>query len=203
MQVLLPDTVNEVRVIYDESERMNEDEFYDVCVANPDLRIERNAQGELIIVAPAGAESDSRNVELVYQLAAWAKRDRGGRVFGPSAEFMLPDGSGYSPDAAWVSNAQLATFTRSQRRKFLGLAPEFVAEIMSPSDRLRTAQAKMAGWMRNGVKLGWLIDADHQTVYVYGAGSARARKHTGIRKLAGEGPLTGFELELTDIWAGL
>lgn len=203
MQVLLPDHVNEVRVIYDESERLNEDEFYEVCVANPDLRIERNAQGELIIVAPAGAESDHRNVELVYQLTAWTKRERTGRVFGPSAEFVLPDGSAYSPDAAWVSNARLASFTKSQRRKFLPLAPEFVAEIMSPSDRLKAAQAKMADWMRNGVQLGWLIDADHETVYVYRAGAARMRKHTGARKLAGEGPLAGFELDLTDIWAGL
>lgn len=203
MQVLLPEATADVRVIYDESERMSEEGFYQFCIANPNLRIERNAKGEIIIVAPAGAESDHRNVELTSQLNAWAKQDGRGRVFGPSSEFILPDGSGYSPDAAWVSNVLLATVSPSERRKFLRLCPEFVAEIMSPTDRLKTAQAKMGIWLQNGVQLGWLIDADHETVYSYRAGSTRPRRHTAVSKLLGEGPLEGFELDLSAIWAGL
>lgn len=203
MRLLLPDTHFDVRVVLDPAARMDAEGFYELCAANPDLRMERNSDGEIVIVAPAGAESDWRNNELVYQLTAWAKRDGRGRVFGPSSEFMLPDGSALSPGAAWVPKGSLARFTKAQRRKFLPMAPEFVAEVMSPSDRLKAAREKMQDWMRNGVRLGWLIDGDAETVWVYRAGVARARKVVGARQLAGEGPLEGFVLELGEIWDGL
>ena len=142
-------------------------------------------------------------MEVIGQLRAWAKRDGRGRAFGTSAEFILPTGAAYSPDAAWVSNENLARLTKEQRRKFLRLCPEFVVEVMSPSDRLKTAQDKMADWMANGVQLSWLIDGDNQTVYIYRAGQSDPDTRTGISRLAGEGPVAGFELDLTEIWAGL
>jgi Uma2 family endonuclease len=102
-----------------------------------------------------------------------------------------------------VSNERLTQLTKAQRRKFLRLCPEFVVEVMSPSDRLKPARERMDDWMANGVQLSWLIDGDNQTVYIYRAGQSDAEKRVGIAKLAGEGPLAGFELNLTDIWAGL
>ncbi len=203
MQVVLPEQALPAKLILNPELRMNDDEYYDFCMANANVRFERTAQGEIIIVPPAGGESDYRNVELSSQLAVWAKRDGRGKAFGPSVEFILPSGAAYSPDAAWVSNESLARLTKQQKRKFPRLCPEFVAEVMSPSDRLKTAKEKMEDWMANGVQLSWLIDGDNQIVYVYRVGQSDAEKRAGIQKLPGEGPVAGFELDLTDIWAGL
>jgi Uma2 family endonuclease len=203
MQVVLPEEALPAGLILNPELRMNDDEYYDFCMANPHVGFERTAQGEIIIVPPAGGESDYRNIELSTQLAVWAKRDGRGKAFGPSVEFFLPTGAAYSPDAAWVSNESLARLTKEQKLKFPRLCPEFVAEVMSPSDRPKTAQNKMADWMANGVQLSWLIDGDKQTVYIYRAARSDAEKRAGISKLAGEGPLAGFELDLTEIWARL
>jgi Uma2 family endonuclease len=203
MQVVLPEEALPAKLTLNPELRMNDDEYYDFCMANANVRFERTAQGEIIIVPPAGAESDYRCVDVVTQLAVWAKRDGRGKAFGPSIEFILPSGAAYSPDGAWVSNERLTQLTKEQRRKFLRLCPEFVVEVMSPSDRLKPAREKMGDWMANGVQLSWLIDGDNQTVCLYRAGQRDAEKRGGIAKLAGEGPLEGFELNLTDIWAGL
>ncbi len=98
--------------------RMSDDQYYDFCMANADVRFERTAQGEIIIVPPAGGETAYRDTEVSIQLAIWAKRDGRGKAFGPSVEFFLPTGAAYSPDAAWVSNERLAQLTKEQKRKF-------------------------------------------------------------------------------------
>lgn len=204
MQVTLPEEALPAKLTLNPRLRIKDDnEYWEFCVANPDIRFERTAHGEIIIVPPAGGESDFRNLEVSSPLALWAKKDGRGKPFGPSAEFILPNGAALSPDASWVSNGRLAKLTKEQRRKFLRLCPEFVVEVMSPSDRVKDTKTKMAEWMANGVQLGWLIDGDRQTVYVYRAGRSEPEKKTGIKKLAGEGPIAGFVLDLTDIWAGL
>ncbi len=203
MTVVLPDSALPVRLILNPELPMSDDEYYDFCVANPDVWFERNAQGEIIIVPPVGIESDNRNADIVTQLTLWAKRDRRGKAFGPTAEFILPSGAAYAPDAAWVSKEQLATLSKGQLRKFVRLVPEFVVELLSPSDRLPAAKKKMAEWMANGVTLAWLIDADKQTVYIYLAGQESPEKVEGTERLAGEGPVEGFVLELNEIWQGL
>jgi Uma2 family endonuclease len=203
MQVVLPEQALPAKLILNPELRMSDDEYFDFCMANPDVRFERTAQGEIIIVPPAGGESDYQNADVIIQLGAWAKRDRRGRTFGATTEFILPTGAALSPDAAWVSTSRLSPLSKSQLRKFLRLIPEFVVEVMSPSDRLKPAMDKMQEWMRGGVELGWLIDGDTRSVYMYRAGKDEAEKRTGITTLSGEGPVAGFELDLTDIWAGL
>lgn len=182
---------------------MSDEEYYEFCMANPDVGFERTSRGDIIIVPPAGGESDYQSLESAGELRQWAKRDGRGKVFGPSAQFMLPNGAALSTDAAWVSNERLARLTKAQRRKFPPVCPEFVVEVMSPTDRPKAAKRKMTEWMAAGVALGWLIEPDHETVYVYRAGQAEPEKRTGIKKLAGEGPVAGFQLDLRDIWAGL
>jgi Uma2 family endonuclease len=203
MNVVLPDAALPVKLILNPEVRMSDEEYYDFCIANPDVWFERNSQGEIIIVPSVGLESDNRNLDLVMQLGAWAKRDRRGKAFGTTCEFILPSGAAYGPDAAWVSNPKLATLSKAQLRKFVKLVPEFIVELMSPSDRLPAAKKKMTEWMANGVALGWLIDADKRTVYVYRSGQTAARKLEGADRLVGEGPVDGFVLELKDIWQGL
>ncbi len=130
------------------------------------------------------------------------RSDGRGKAFDSSVEFLLPDGSALSPDASWVSNESLSRLSWEQRREFLRLCPEFVIEVMSPSDRLKAAKEEMELWIANGAQLGWLIDGDHETVYVYRKGRP-LRTHKRVQELAGEGPVRGLILKLGSIWRGL
>ena len=177
-------------------------EYLAFCRANPDLNTERTAEGEIVIVPPAGGESSKRSLRVAAQLDRWAQKDARGEAFESSVQFMLPDGSGLSPDAAWVSNEALARLSPQQRREFLALSPEFIVEVRSPSDRLAKDKAKMETWIANGVQLGWLIDADRETVYVYRP-QRPVEIRRGISKIEGEGPVAGFTLALQSIWKGL
>jgi Uma2 family endonuclease len=191
-----------VRIVFDSDNKLTLQDYLAFCRANPDLRCERTAEGEIVIVPPAGGESSHRNNKVSTQLDRWAEQDGRGQAFDSSVEFLLPDGSALSPDASWVSNEALARLSRQERREFLRLSPEFVVEVMSPSDRLKRAKAKMENWMKNGVQLGWLIDADNQTVYIY----RKARNPVTRRnmlELAADGPIDGFVLKLGVIWRGL
>jgi Uma2 family endonuclease len=133
MQFVLPEQALPARLALNPELRMSDDDYFALCMTNANLNIERTAQGELLILPPVGAEADYRSTEVAGQLGNWAKRDRRGRVFGSSVEFILPTGAALSPDAAWVSNARLATLTKDQLRKFPPVSPEFVVEVMSPT----------------------------------------------------------------------
>jgi Uma2 family endonuclease len=191
-----------LRILLGDDKRGSLDAYLAFCRANPDLRVERTAEGEIIVMPPAGYESSFRNAKVTRQLDRWAERDGRGTAADSSAQFLLPDGSALSPDAAWVSNKSLARLTPKQRTEFPALTPEFIVEVRSPSDRLKTAKAKMEQWIANGVQLAWLIDGDAKTVYIYRPGRA-AEIRRGIQKLAGEGPVAGFVLDLRSIWKGL
>lgn len=199
MQTLVALPELPVRLAYD---RLSDKAYLKFCEANPNLNIERTAEGEIVIVPPAGGESDYRNADAIIQLGNWALADGRGKTFGSSVQFLLPDGSALSPDAAWVSNDALERLPRQQRKEFLRLCPEFVIEVLSPSDRLKKAQAKMEQWIANGVQLAWLIDGDAETVYVYQK-DRPVETRRGILKLAGKGPVKGFVLQLRAIWDGL
>jgi Uma2 family endonuclease len=189
-------------VIVRNGRAFSDKEYVKFCEVNPDLRVERNAEGEIIIVPPAGFESDDRNTEVVAQLRIWAKKDGRGNASGPTAQFFLADGSALSPDAAWVSNESRRRMSERERKGFPYLCPEFVIEVLSPSDRLKAAKAKMERWIANGAKLAWLIDGDAETVYIYQPNQP-SETQRGILKLAGKGPVKGFTLQLRTIWDGL
>jgi len=155
MQIALPELDTPVTFTLEPDRRLTDKEYLAFCTANPDLRIERTAQGEIVIVPPAGAESDYRCMEVSGPLREWARRTRRGKAFGSSVEFMLPSGAALSPDAAWVSNERLATLSKEQLRQFPRLVPEFVAEVRSPRDRLSAMKRKMPnGWLTALIWLG-------------------------------------------------
>ena len=118
-------------------EKFSDAAYLAFCRANPNLHVERTAEGEILIVPPARSESSYRNSKVTAQLDRWAEEDSGGKVFDSSSQFMLGDGSALSPDAAWVSNAALRRVPREKRKEFMPLCPEFVVEVKSPSDRLK------------------------------------------------------------------
>jgi Uma2 family endonuclease len=201
-QIALPELSGPATLILDGEHRLTDDEYWAFCVANPDLKVELTSEGEIVIVPPPGGESDFRNLSVTTSLDLWARQDGRGKAFGPSVQFRLPDGSARSPDAAWVSNDRLARLSKEEKRRFLRLVPEFVVEVMSPSDRLKAAQKKMRLWAANGVELGWLIDGDARRVYVY-RGNPEPRIVADAESIAGEGPIEGFVLQLEEIWEGL
>ena len=189
--------------LHPSSKQQSSDEsYFAFCEANPDLRVERTAVGEIVVVPPAGFESDDRNTEVVAQLRIWAKNDGRGRASGPTAQFFLLDGSALSPDAAWVSNELRKRMSERERKGFPYLCPEFVIEVLSPTDRLRKARQKMERWIANAAPLAWLIDGDAETVYIYEKDKP-VETRGGILKLAGKGPVKGFTLKLRTIWDGL
>ena len=181
---------------------MTDDEYFQFCADNPDVRIERSAEGDILIMPPVGGESGFRNSELTVQLGTWARKDGRGRAFDSSVEYFLPSGAAYSPDASWVLRSRLDKLTREEKRKFPRLCPDFVVELRSPSDRLAKLKAKMREWIENGAQLGWLLDPDHRTVYVYRPGR-EPEQLVNPERIAGEGPVAEFVLVLAEIWAGL
>jgi Uma2 family endonuclease len=207
MQVVLPD--RETRALIEvfgdemrEDRPLSDDEFFDFCMKNPDLRIERRANGEIVIMPPAGMETGYRNNDLSAQLRLWAKADGQGVSFDSNTEFILPSGAAFAPDASWILKSRLASLTKEEKTLFGRLCPDFVVELRSPSDRLSSLKSKMAEWIANGAQLGWLIVPEKQTVFVYRPGAA-PEELSNIDHVAGEGPVAGFRLELTDIWQGL
>ena len=202
MHVALPETGLPAKILLNSRHKLSDEEFWKFCAENPDLNIERTEQGEIVIVPPAGYESSYRSGDVYAQLRQWARTDGRGRASDCSAMFLLPRGAGLSPDAAWVSNQQVSLLTKEQLKKFVPLTPEFVVEVMSPSDRLRRMKQKMEQWIANGVQLAWLIHGDAKSIFIYRPGAA-VEKRQGVSHLDGEGPVKGFRLDLTDIWEGL
>jgi len=201
MQIALPGMSVAATLVLDSENPRNEEQFVAFCEANRDLKIERTPRGEIVIVPPAGGESCYRNADAISQLFAWARKTKIGRSFGSTALFLLSDGSALSPDAAWVSLERLSGLTTQQRKRFMPVCPQFVIEILSPSDRLSAAQQKMRTWISNGVQLGWLIDGDSMRVFVYRQ-SGEVQIVTG-NHVESEGPVAGFTLELDGIWEGI
>ena len=179
--------------------RHSDQELYELCLANDDLRIERTVEGDLLIMPPAGFRSSHRNARVVAQLQQWAERDGSGLVTDSSGGYLLPDTSMFAPDAAWVQHERLDELTGEEQERFLPLCPDFVIELLSQSDSLADTQAKMRQYLANGLRLGWLIDPFDRRVYVYRAGQDVEILYEPDN-VQGDPVLAGFRLELASIW---
>ena len=181
------------------SMRLVNDQFFEFCQANKELRIERTAQGDCEIMAPTGGTTGWRNSGLTAQLYNWAEREGSGVVFDSSSGFILPNGAIRSPDVSWVKKSRLATLTPEQKQRFLPLCPDFVIELRSPSDNLIALQDKMQEYIENGAILGWLIDTETRQVLVF----QPQKKLFSLEKpevLSANEVLIGFELDMQKIW---
>lgn len=174
----------------------SDEKFFQFCQDNRDLRLERTCDHEIIFMSPAGFLSSSHSAEVIFQLSLWNKQTKSGRVGESSAAYVLPDKATLSPDASWFSHATWAQVPVEMRNKFLPVCPEFVVEVKSPTDRIPTLQAKMEQWLRNGVQLGFLLDCEAQTAWVYRPGQPAEELSGFHRTLNGEPEMPGFELDL-------
>ena len=178
--------------------RLTHDQFRELCRENRDIRLELTAKGELIVMPPTGWESGNRNIKLAARLQNWTETDGTGIAFDSSTGFILPSGAIRSPDAAWVASQRL-TALNPDPEGFLPLAPDFVIELRSASDRLKPLQDKMQEYIDNGVRLGWLLNPKDRAVEIYrmGKGIEVLRSSTEI---SGEDVLPGFVLSLEGIF---
>jgi Uma2 family endonuclease len=170
------------------------------CTENDILRVEREPNGELIVMSPTGFEGGLSETEVATELALWARQEGRGKCVGSNGGFTLPDSSVRAADAAWISLNRLNALTPEQRKGYAPTCPEFVIEVRSQSDRLAPLQAKMEQWIANGVELAWLIDPMEKTVTVYRPGE-QPEIHEDPTSIQGTGPVSGFELVLARIWA--
>ena len=175
-----------------------EDEFFDFCQINSDLRIERSAGGEIIVMSPAGGHSGYQSGEVFGQLRAWASEDGTGVPFDSSTGFRLPNGAMRAPDAAWVKLSRLNKLSRKQREKFIPLCPDFVIEVASPTDTRARLREKMNEYQEAGLRLGWLILPATRRVEVYTPDGVQTL--TTPKTLSGDPVLPGFRLVLAPVW---
>lgn len=178
--------------------RVTPADFWRLCLANSELRLTRTSQGELIVMAPAGTESGARNSDLNGQLWAWNRASMLGVTFDSSSGFKLPDGFTHSPDAAWLERSRWEALTRAQREKFAPICPDFVAELMSPSDSRLKTRSMVRAFMDHGARLGWLLDVHEREVEIHRPGlPLEVLKNPTT--LSGEDVLPGFVLDLNGI----
>jgi Uma2 family endonuclease len=179
--------------------KLTDDQFYQLCQVNPNIKLERNAFGELLIMPPTGGETGKRNATLISRFIVWNEEAQLGEVFDSSTCFKLPNGADRSPDVSWVRQDRWDALTPAEKEKFPPIAPDFVLELMSPSDSLKATQAKMQEYMDNGVKLGWLINRQNRTVEIYCQGQPVEVLQLPVM-LSGEEILLGFRLNLNFVW---
>lgn len=181
------------------SAKLTDQQFYEICQANQDLRIERTAIGELLIMLPTGGNTSKRNSSLNAQLWLWNEQTKLGEVFDSSGGFRLPNGADRSPDAAWVISESWSQLTSEQQEKFPPICPDFVLELRSPTDSLKPLQEKMQEYLDNGARLGWLLNHQERQVEIYRSNQAKEILESPAT-LSGENVLPGFILRLNAFW---
>ena len=149
---------------------MTDGEFAAFCAQYPDYRIESTADGQIVIMPPNYTRTGAMESAILFQLELWTRSRKNGLVFGPSTGFVLPSGARRSPDAAWMPLERVRRVPDGERVRYWHMAPDFIIELKSPTDRLPQLHAKMREWIDNGVELGWLIDPETRTVWVYKEG---------------------------------
>ena len=171
---------------------LTDEQFYQLCVTNPEMRLERTATGILLVMPPVGGESGNREFELGLDLGIWNRQTRLGKVFSSSTIFRLPGGGDRSPDVAWVKLSRWEALTPEEQAKFPPIAPDFVIELRSRTDSLQTLQEKMQDCINSGVRLGWLFNPQDQQVEIYRPKQAKV-VYSLPQTLTGEVILPGFE----------
>ena len=169
-----------------------------LCRENPDLRFETDANGKLIIMPPTGSESGKRNGDLFGQVWYWNRQSKTGVVFDSSTGFKLSNGATRSPDVSWISIERWNSLSDKQKRGFAPIDPDFVIELMSPTDDLSITQQKMSEYMNCGIKLSWLINPDEKQVEIYRLGKEKEILNNPS-SLSGEDVLPGLTIDLSDI----
>ena len=177
---------------------LTDEQFWQLCQRNREYRFEANSQGDLIIMPPTGSDTGKRNFDIIVQLGIWNKKFKLGVAFDSSTGFTLSNGAKRSPDASWIKLDRWNSLTKEEQEKFAPICPDFVIELRSKTDLLKTLQEKMQEYIDNGASLGWLIDRQNQKVEIYRVNKS-VETLTSPSSLSGENILPNFTLDLTEI----
>jgi Uma2 family endonuclease len=178
---------------------VSDEALWELARANRDLRIERTAEGDIVVMPPTGGKTGRRNAALLVAVGAWAAQDGRGIVFDSSTGFRLPNGAERSPDVAWIRKERWDSLTDAQQERFPPLCPDFVVELVSPSDDMGELHGKMREYVQNGAELGWLLDPASRTVWVYEPDRAPRRLEQPAT-LCGDPLLRGLVIDLAAVW---
>lgn len=178
---------------------LSDDELFEFCQMNKELRIERDTNQNIIIMAPVGGGSGFQEKNLIFEVELWVRKNKIGYSFSSSTGFLMPNGAMRSPDACWISEERWEKVTDEQRKKFPPVVPDFIVEIMSPTDSLKGAKAKMGEWIENGARLAWLIDIKNKQVFIYRENPSIEIVKGFDKKLSGESVMKGFQFDLTQL----
>ncbi|MBA3786385.1 MAG: Uma2 family endonuclease [Acidobacteria bacterium] len=200
--LIVPDRTKSVRLRFefdDESNKLSVDEFWDFCSQNDKLQIELTKENEITVTFPKGFEFSQRSTEILLQLGSWGKTYRTGKIFNHLIGYALPKGRIFSPSFSWIKKERFDSLSEEQKEKLIHLCPDFVIELRSSSDNLKELKAKMAEYIENGARLGWLINPKEKEVYIY-----RPNQEVEIlqspQTISGEDVLQKFQLDLTEFW---
>jgi Uma2 family endonuclease len=195
MEIAVNDTT--LPIIGNLSDSMSEKEFFDLCQQNDLWRIERDENKQIIIMPPTNANTGKQNISLSFELELWNRKVKTGVCFDSSTKFTLPDGSVRSPDASWLTIKKWNQLSDNEKNQFAHICPDFVIELKSNSDNLKSLTAKMHKWIKNGCSLGWLINPENKTVFIF-RGNGTIDKIEGFQNsLSGEEILPGFKFNLS------
>jgi len=177
-------------------QKLTDQEFFELCQANSEAKLERTKDGEIIIMPPTGGFTGSKNLELGTDLTIWNRSKKLGVVFDSSTGFNLPNGATRSPDASWVGQDRWDALSKAEKKQFPPLCPDFVVELMSETDSLVPAQKKMEEWLENGARLGWLLFPNDEKAFIYRPGQSVEEVNDYNQSLSGEDVLPGFTFNL-------
>lgn len=197
LTITLPN-VRPMAITYDE--HLNNEEFWKLCASNPDLHIEREADGKIKVMSPVGFKTGERENLINAYLTIWAIEERLGTTASPSTGFVLPTGEVRSADASWISDERLGSVEDEEPDRFPELVPDFTVEIRSKSDNLKPSQLKMQDiWIANGVRLGWLIGVKNSRVFICREDGSIEVAPGLNSNLTGEDVLPGFSFDLNRV----
>lgn len=178
---------------------MNDETFFEFCQLNPELRIERDAQKNIFIMAPTTSETGNRNAKLTIEFGIWNKQHQLGEVFDSSTGFKLPNGAERSPDVSWIRKDRWEALSPAERKSFAPIAPDFILELRSEDQSLAYLKEKMEEYIAAGCRTGWLVDPKGRKTFVYTEnGDIQTVSYDDT--LSGGEVLPGFELRLADLF---
>jgi Uma2 family endonuclease len=188
--------MEELTLPFSEIGGLTDKQLFRLCASNKEIRIERTSKGDLIVMSPAGGKSGFWGLEIGGEVRSWNRKTKRGIAFDSSTGFLLANGAMRSPDVAWIALERWNKLSAEDQEEFVPLCPDFIAEVMSKSDRLPPAQSKMKEWIENGCRLGWLLDPFRQRAYVYKGDGTVVEVENFSSSLSGEDVLQGFVFDL-------
>ena len=181
------------------TKQISDRQLEQLCRDNPETRFETTKEGNLVIMSLTGSMSGKFNMSLAAQLWNWNNQSKLGVVFDSSTGFKLSNGATRSPDVSWIELTRWDSLNLQQKRKFAPIDPDFVIELLSPTDDMSELQQKMLEYRSCGVRLGWLINPDEKIVEIYRHGQDK-EVLDNPQTLSGEEVMPNLTVDLSEIF---